>query len=266
MPQRSGGYSGKQRVNAGHIVQAGLDRGLDEGELSVAVMTAIGESSLINIDYGDEAGPDSRGLFQQRSSWGTEEQRMHPPTAAGFFYDALVEVPGYRDLAPTIAAHRTQRNADPFHYEQHWPTAARIVAAITGDDDFLKDLPPGGGDPPGGCLPPGTTPSGPSGSARPAGPRPRPGSPRTRCTCCGPATATCRTVLLPRCGFASCVTGCGSISAAEARASRTRTQKAWLRRRRASPVRLTGTRSPRFARGTTTCTPSPASSFGLPGG
>lgn len=169
MPPEIGGYSGEQLVNAGHIVQAGLDRGLDEWELSVAVMTAIGESSLVNIDYGDEAGPDSRGLFQQRSSWGTEEQRMHPPTAAGFFYDALVEVPGYRDLAPTIAAHRTQRNADPFHYEQHWPTAARIVAAITGDDDFLKDLPPGGGDPPGGCLPPGTAPSGPIGQCPPSG-------------------------------------------------------------------------------------------------
>lgn len=162
-PVEIGGYSGEQLVNAGHIIQAGLDRGLDEWELSVAVMTAIGESSLVNIDYGDEAGPDSRGLFQQRASWGTEEQRMHPPTAAGFFYDALVEVPGYRDLAPTIAAHRTQRNADPFHYQQHWQTAARIVAEITGDDDFLKDLPPGGGDPGGGCLPPGVEPVGPIG-------------------------------------------------------------------------------------------------------
>lgn len=83
---------------------------------------------------------------------------MNPPVAAGMFYDALVQVAGYEELAPTIAAHRVQRNADPFHYAPHWASAGRVVAAILGDDDFLRDLPPYGDIPPGGCLPPGGTP------------------------------------------------------------------------------------------------------------
>lgn len=33
---------------------------------------------LINIDHGDRARPDLRGLFQQREPWGTLGQRVDP--------------------------------------------------------------------------------------------------------------------------------------------------------------------------------------------
>ena len=68
------------------------------------------ESKLRNIGHGDLAGPDSRGLFQQRPSqgWGTQEQVMDPVYATNAFYDALVKVPGY-----ATAGHHRRRPAGP---------------------------------------------------------------------------------------------------------------------------------------------------------
>lgn len=107
-------------------------------------MAAMGESSLVNIGYGDAAGPDSRGLFQQRDSWGTLEQRMNPTTSSTFFFKALTVVPGYLSLEPTIAAHKTQRNADPYHYTPYWGPAVQMVATLTGDPSLLGKLPVSG--------------------------------------------------------------------------------------------------------------------------
>lgn len=51
----------------------------------IAVATAMQESSLRVIDYGDLAGPDSRGLFQQRAPWGPYEARMDPVQSTLYF-------------------------------------------------------------------------------------------------------------------------------------------------------------------------------------
>ncbi|HEV7948898.1 MAG TPA: hypothetical protein VGP24_03935 [Glaciihabitans sp.] len=125
------GYSGDQLVNAAQIVNAGAAIGVDSRAQTIAVMTAMGESSLKNIDHGDVVGPDSRGLFQQRASWGTYADRMTPATAARFFYERLVKVPGWDTLAPTAAAHAVQRNADPGHYTAYYPAAQAVVAALS---------------------------------------------------------------------------------------------------------------------------------------
>lgn len=45
---------------------------------------------LRNIDYGDVAGPDLRGLFQQWDTWGSLAQRMSPRPAATFFHNQWV--------------------------------------------------------------------------------------------------------------------------------------------------------------------------------
>ena len=58
-------------------------------------MTALTESTLHNVDHGDLAGPDSRGLFQQRDSWGSATVRMDPASATGLFLDRLTS-PGLR--------------------------------------------------------------------------------------------------------------------------------------------------------------------------
>lgn len=128
------GYSGQQLRNAAHIVNAATALGLGVRAQSIGVMTAMGESSLRVLDRGDRIGPDSRGLFQQRANgaWGSYEDRMDPFTSATSFYRALVEVDGWDTLAPTIAAHRAQNNADPWHYEKHWTDAVQVVEALAG--------------------------------------------------------------------------------------------------------------------------------------
>jgi hypothetical protein len=139
---RVGDLSPAQLSNAAEIITAGAALGIDEWTITVGVMTALGESGLENIGHGDAVGPDSRGLFQQRANgaWGSEADRMTPRTAATNFFRALTAVPGYHDLAPTIAAHRTQANADPFHYERFWNQAVEIVARLTGDPAVLAGL------------------------------------------------------------------------------------------------------------------------------
>lgn len=148
-----GSWKGEQLANAGLIIKAGQALGLDNWTITVGVMTGMGESGLKNIGFGDLAGPDSRGLFQQRANgaWGTLADRMNPTTAATNFFKALTAVPGYRQLAPTIAAHRTQGNADANYYTQFWDQAVQVTAAVTHNPNLLTSLPAGGGTTP--CSP-----------------------------------------------------------------------------------------------------------------
>lgn len=129
LPAQVGTFTGEQLENAALIINAGKQLGVNKRGQTIAVMTAIGESTLRNLNRGDAVGPDSRGLFQQRANgaWGTLEERMDPTSAATSFYEALLEVEGWEELPPTLAASRVQRNADPFHYQQHWTTAVEIV-------------------------------------------------------------------------------------------------------------------------------------------
>jgi hypothetical protein len=129
------GYSGDQLVNAAAIMNAGAALGVNAKGQTIAVMTAMGESTLRNITYGDTAGPDSRGLFQQRDTWGTLAERMNPTKAATFFYERLVKVPNWETLAPTEAAHRVQINADPNHYTRFYDAAERVVTTLAGGGD-----------------------------------------------------------------------------------------------------------------------------------
>lgn len=126
------GYGHDQLVNAAHIMNAGQTMGLSVQGQTIGVMTAMGESSLQVLDHGDNAGPDSRGLFQQRDSWGSLEDRMNPEKSATLFFQRLAKVDGWETLQPTLAAHKVQVNADPFHYEKFWTPAQQVVAALGG--------------------------------------------------------------------------------------------------------------------------------------
>lgn len=128
------GYAGPQLVNAALVMDAARGLGLDLRAQTVGVMTAMGESSLTVLDYGDRVGPDSRGLFQQRANgaWGSYQDRMDPTVSARNFYRAAAAVPGWAALPPTLAAHAVQRNADPYYYEPFWDRAVAVVAALTG--------------------------------------------------------------------------------------------------------------------------------------
>lgn len=115
------------------ISAAGLNRGLERHEVMIALATARQESKIRNISYGDTAGPDSRGLFQQRPSqgWGTEEQVMDPWYASDRFYQELESVPNYQSLSVTEAAQAVQRSAYPDAYARHEQLAAAFARALT---------------------------------------------------------------------------------------------------------------------------------------
>ncbi|MDP9095982.1 MAG: hypothetical protein M3N26_05420 [Pseudomonadota bacterium] len=121
-------------INAAHIINAARAQGIGTHTMAIGVMTAIAESGLVNLAHGDAAGPDSRGLFQQRANgaWGTLTDRMTPYIAATNFFDKLVSLPNWKSLTPAQAAHAVQVNADANYYAQYWPTAVAIVAALTG--------------------------------------------------------------------------------------------------------------------------------------
>lgn len=139
------GYSGDQLTNAALIMNAATAVGLDRQAQVIGVMTAMGESSLRNIGYGDDingvTNPDgsptcSLGLFQQQwclGAWGTRDQVMEPTYAATQFFTSLAAITDWATLEPTIAAHKVQRNADPFHYEKYFDAANQVVTAIAGD-------------------------------------------------------------------------------------------------------------------------------------
>lgn len=128
------GFTPEQVANAAAVVEAGRGMGLSLRDQAIGVMTAIGESSLRVVDHGDAAGPDSRGLFQQRDNgaWGSYADRMDPTRSAQSFYRVLATVEGRDRMEPTIVAHTVQRNADPQHYARSWDAAVRLVARITG--------------------------------------------------------------------------------------------------------------------------------------
>ena len=97
------------RINADEaaiIMLAIQDLGMSKRDQQIAVMTAMGESSLQVLDYGDNAGPDSRGLFQQRANgaWGSYADRMDPATSATNFGKALKQISGRDTMTPTLAA------------------------------------------------------------------------------------------------------------------------------------------------------------------
>lgn len=130
LPRSVGGWSGEQLEHAAIVMRAGRDLGMSERDVRVAVMTAMGESSLRVLDRGDRAGPDSRGLFQQRDPWGPYEVRMDAYGSAVLFYRALARIDGRDAMAPTLVAHAVQINRDPNHYERWWDDAGEVVAAI----------------------------------------------------------------------------------------------------------------------------------------
>jgi hypothetical protein len=101
--------------------------------VTVAYATALQESKLQNLSYGDR---DSVGVFQQRPSegWGPRRDLENPVYATSKFFGALVKVPGYQRLPIYQAAQDVQHSADGFAYAQYGPMAAHMAVAFTGQD------------------------------------------------------------------------------------------------------------------------------------
>jgi cell wall-associated NlpC family hydrolase len=124
---RGRSWSAEQTGHARTIIQVAAQRGLPRRAAVIAVSTAIVESQLHNVNYGDR---DSIGLFQQRPSqgWGPPRELLEPVLAAQKFYDALLALPQWAFAPPGVAAQAVQRSAFPLRYAPEEPAAAALVA------------------------------------------------------------------------------------------------------------------------------------------
>jgi LysM repeat protein len=122
-----------RRANATVIVQVGRDLGVPDYGIVIALATAMQESSLRNINWGDR---DSVGLYQQRpsSGWGTVEEIMDPVYATKAFFGGptnpnpgrtrgLLDYSGWQSMELTVAAQKVQRSAYPEAYAK-WEASA----------------------------------------------------------------------------------------------------------------------------------------------
>jgi hypothetical protein len=99
--------------------------------LTIAYATALQESKLTDLNYGDR---DSVGVFQQRPSegWGTTRQIEDPVYASGRFFAALAAVPRYRQIPVYQAAQDVQHSADGSAYGQYATVGAQLADAFYG--------------------------------------------------------------------------------------------------------------------------------------
>jgi hypothetical protein len=119
-------YNAEQLTNAQTIVGVAVARALPKRAAVLALATAMVESDLRNLDYGDR---DSLGLFQQRPSmgWGKPADLLDPRYAAGKFYDALLALPGWHTEPPGVAEQKVQRSEFPERYGPREPAAAALT-------------------------------------------------------------------------------------------------------------------------------------------
>jgi hypothetical protein len=124
-------FTPEQTANAATITAIALKRGLPARAATIANATAIQESKLRNIRFGDR---DSLGLFQQRPSqgWGTEKQIMDPVYATNKFYDALIKIDGYQAMEITKVAQMVQRSATPQAYAEHEQEGRILASTLAG--------------------------------------------------------------------------------------------------------------------------------------
>lgn len=123
----------EQTANAATIAGGALRHELGPRAATIALATAIQESKLRNLRYGDR---DSVGLFQQRPSqgWGTVEEILDPVFATDAFYDALARVPGWETGVVTEVAQEVQRSAFPDAYADHEGEARVLASVLTGQE------------------------------------------------------------------------------------------------------------------------------------
>src|SRR5450759_872245 len=128
---RSATFPPEQTANAATITAIALKRGLPARAATIANATAIVESKLRNVRFGDR---DSLGLFQQRPSqgWGTAAQILDPVHATNKFYDALIKVDGYQSMAITKVAQDVQHSGFPQAYADHEEEGRILASTLAG--------------------------------------------------------------------------------------------------------------------------------------
>ncbi|MEJ2859975.1 hypothetical protein [Actinomycetospora flava] len=123
--------SPEQADSAATIAGVGRRLGVPDRAVTIALATAIQESTLANLRGGDR---DSLGLFQQRPSqgWGSEEEILDPVYSSTAFYEALLQVPNWATMDITVAAQTVQRSGFPEAYADHEPEARLMAVSLLG--------------------------------------------------------------------------------------------------------------------------------------
>lgn len=131
----------EQAANAQTIIRIGRELGVSDRGILIALGTAMQESWLRNLDWGDR---DSLGLFQQRPStgWGTADEVRDPDRATRAFFGGpadpngtrtrgLLDIPGWETLPYADAAQAVQISAYPDRYAR-WEQPATTWLSILG--------------------------------------------------------------------------------------------------------------------------------------
>ena len=135
--QNSVNWDAEQRRWASVITNVARGRGLLPRAAVIAVATAMQESALRNINYGDR---DSLGLFQQRPSqgWGTAAQITDAVYASNSFYKRLETVGKWQTTPLTVVAQAVQRSGLPDDYAKWEKSAGELVVKSWGKGAVLS--------------------------------------------------------------------------------------------------------------------------------
>jgi LysM repeat protein len=125
----------EMRSNAQIIYRVGKSLGISDYGIVIALATAMQESGIRNINYGDR---DSVGIFQQRPSahWGTVAEIMNPEYSARAFFGGpksptagaakgLLDIKDWSTKTLTQAAQAVQISAFPNAYAK-WELSAWV--------------------------------------------------------------------------------------------------------------------------------------------
>lgn len=134
------GLDAEQSANARLIVRIGRQLGVSDRGITIALGTAMQESWLRNLDWGDR---DSLGLFQQRPShgWGTAAEVRNAERAVRAFYGGasdpngartrgLLDIVGWQAMSYAQAAQAVQISAYPDRYAQWEAPSAQWLATL----------------------------------------------------------------------------------------------------------------------------------------
>ena len=134
------GLDAAQKENARLIIQVGRELGVPDRGIAIALGTAMQESWIRNLDWGDR---DSLGLFQQRPStgWGTAAQIRDRVRSIKAFYGGptdpngsrtrgLLDIPGWQSMSFAQAAQAVQISAYPDRYARWEKPAYAWLAAL----------------------------------------------------------------------------------------------------------------------------------------
>jgi LysM repeat protein len=129
----------EQIANVKTIIAVGRQLGVPDRGIAIALGTAMQESWIRNLDWGDR---DSLGLFQQRPSygWGTAAEVRDPVRATKAFFGGpsdpngsrtrgLLEIPGWQSMSFADAAQAVQISAYPDRYARWEKPAYAWLAA-----------------------------------------------------------------------------------------------------------------------------------------